>query len=101
MEKLWKTNVNCQCGNHPCLEEDANCICKERGQSYPKIYCNGTSSNVPRKSKTVEGKTIGRPSQLDAMIKSVLDIRSKGVGIKRIAKELQIGVGTVYKIMDN
>ena len=45
----------------------------------------------------MEGKTIGRPSQLDAMIKSVLDIRSKGVGIKRIAKELQIGVGTVYK----
>ena len=69
MKNECKCNGNCQCGNHPCLEEDANCICKERGQSYPKIYCNGTSSNVPRKSKTVEGKTIGRPSQLDAMIK--------------------------------
>ena len=68
MKNECKCNGNCQCGNHPCLEEDANCICKERGQSYPKIYCNGTSSNVPRKSKTVEGKTIGRPSQLDAMI---------------------------------
>ena len=49
----------------------------------------------------LEDKTIGRPSQLMLWIKSVLDIRSKGVGIKRIVKELQIGVGKVYKIIDN
>ena len=50
----------------------------------------------------LEGKSIGRPSQVnDAMIKSVNFMREKGTGIKKIAKDLQIGVGTVYKIIEN
>lgn len=48
-----------------------------------------------------EGKTIGRPTLVnDAMITSVKFMRKKGSGIKKIAKELQIGVGTVYKILE-
>ena len=34
-------------------------------------------------------------------MKSVCYLRSKGVGIKRIAKEVGIGIGSVYKIIDN
>ena len=34
------------------------------------------------------------------MITSVKFMRKKGSGIKKIAKELQIGVGTVYKILE-
>ena len=57
MKNECKCNGNCQCGNHPCLEEDANCICKERGQSYPKIYCNGLpetggSISMPSRNRT-------------------------------------------------
>ena len=48
-----------------------------------------------------EGKTIGRPSQInDALITSIKFMREKGIGIKKIAKELSVGVGTVYKAID-
>ena len=48
--------------------------------------------------KGAEGKTIGRPSQItDALITSIKFMREQGVGIKKIAKELNVGVGTVYK----
>ena len=48
-----------------------------------------------------EGKTIGRPSQInDALVTSINFMREKGIGIKRIAKELNVGVGTVYKVIN-
>ena len=48
-----------------------------------------------------EGKTIGRPSQInDALKTSIQFMREKGMGIKKIAKELNIGVGTVYKVIE-
>jgi len=48
-----------------------------------------------------EGKTIGRPSTItDGLTNSVIFMRSKGLGIKKIAKELGIGVGTVYKVIN-
>ena len=49
-----------------------------------------------------EGKTIGRPSAItDGLIKSIEFMRSKNVGIKRIARELGCGVGTIYKVLNN
>ena len=48
-----------------------------------------------------EGKSIGRPSQInDALKTSINFMREKGVGIKKIAKELNVGVGTVYKCIE-
>ena len=48
-----------------------------------------------------EGKTIGRPSTIsEGLIKSVQYMRKNNIGIKRIAKELGCGVGTVYKVLD-
>jgi transposase len=35
----------------------------------------------------------------DAMKSAVKLLREKGMGIKQIAKELQIGVGTVYSVI--
>ena len=57
----------------------------------------------------VVSKTIGRPSMLNdglissvkfMRISSVKFMRKKGLGIKRIANELGIGVGTVYKAIE-
>ena len=48
-----------------------------------------------------EGKHIGRPTNVnDGIITAVYQLRQNNVSISRIAKDLQIGVGTVYKILD-
>ncbi len=44
-----------------------------------------------------QGKKLGRPSKMnDGMKNAVVLLREKGLGIKAIAKQLQIGVGTAY-----
>jgi DNA invertase Pin-like site-specific DNA recombinase len=46
------------------------------------------------------GVKLGRPSKMnDGMKSAVRLLREKGMGIKQIAKELQIGVGTVYSVI--
>jgi len=48
-----------------------------------------------------QGKHIGRKTNVnDGIIAAVYQLRQNNVPIKRIAKDLQIGVGTVYKILD-
>ena len=48
-----------------------------------------------------EGKHIGRPTNVnDGIITAVYQLRQNNVPIRRIAKDLHIGVGTVYKILD-
>ena len=48
-----------------------------------------------------EGKHIGRKSNLtEGVINAVKQLRKNNVPIKRIAKDMHIGVGTVYKILD-
>ena len=47
-------------------------------------------------------KKLGRPTNMnDGMVSSVKFMREKGIGIKKIASDLQIGVGTVYKVLEN
>jgi len=49
-----------------------------------------------------EGKHIGRKSNLtDGVKTAVYQLRQNNVPIKRIAKDLQIGVGTVYKVLEH
>ena len=49
-----------------------------------------------------EGKHIGRPTNVnDGIITAVYQLRQNNVPIKRIAKDLQIGVGTVYKVLEH
>jgi DNA invertase Pin-like site-specific DNA recombinase len=46
------------------------------------------------------GVKFGRPSKMnDGMKSAVKLLRERGMGIKQIAKQLQIGVGTVYSVM--
>ncbi len=46
------------------------------------------------------GVKLGRPSKMnDGMKNAVLLLREKGMGIKQIAKQLQIGIGTVYSVI--
>ena len=48
-----------------------------------------------------QGKHIGRKTNVnDGIITAVYQLRKNNVPIKRIAKDLQIGVGTVYEILD-
>ena len=45
------------------------------------------------------GVKLGRPTKMnDGMKQAVVLLREKGMGIKQIAKELQIGIGTVYSV---
>jgi hypothetical protein len=47
-----------------------------------------------------KGVHIGRPTKInDAMRESVNQLRENGKGIKNIAKDLNIGIGTVYSII--
>jgi DNA invertase Pin-like site-specific DNA recombinase len=47
-----------------------------------------------------EGKHIGRPSQMsDSLRTSIKLLREQGMAIKKIAKTLSIGVGTVYSVI--
>ena len=47
------------------------------------------------------GVKLGRKTNVnDGIITAVYQLRKNNVTIKRIAKDLQIGVGTVYKILD-
>ena len=47
------------------------------------------------------GTILGRPTKLnEAIYDQILSSRKKGVAIKTIAKNLQIGVGTVYRVID-
>ena len=48
-----------------------------------------------------EGKKIGRPTNLnDGLKQSILYMRSQGKGIRRIATELRVGVGTIYRVLE-
>jgi hypothetical protein len=47
-----------------------------------------------------QGKKLGRPTKMnDGMKSAVKLLREKGMGIKQIAKQLQIGIGTVYSVL--
>jgi len=47
-----------------------------------------------------QGTKIGRPSKMNEAVKiSVRMLRERGVGIKEIAKKLEIGVGSVYNCL--
>jgi len=48
-----------------------------------------------------QGKHIGRPSNLnEGLIHSIKYMKEQGVGIRKIAKDLSVGVGTVYKVLE-
>ena len=48
-----------------------------------------------------QGKHIGRPTNLnEGLTHSIKYMKEQGVGIRKIAKELKVGVGTVYKVLD-
>ena len=53
-----------------------------------------------QKRAVANGVKIGRPSKMnDGMRSAIKLLREKGMGIKQISKQLQIGVGTVYSVL--
>jgi len=48
-----------------------------------------------------QGKHIGRPSNLnEGLTHSIKYMKEQGVGIRKIARELKVGIGTVYKVLE-
>ncbi len=52
-----------------------------------------------REHGTKSGRAIGRPRVPGRVIKAIQTARAEGKGIKKIAKELGVGVGTVHKVV--
>ena len=48
------------------------------------------------------GGKLGRPSKIsDGLINSVKFMKDSGIGIRKIARDLQIGVSTVYRVLES
>jgi len=47
-----------------------------------------------------QGKANGRPKVNGQVEKKILELRAGDMGIKRIAKEAKVAVGTVYRILE-
>ena len=66
----------------------------ERGMIRERVIAGQTRAKA-------QGKHIGRPSNLnDGLIHSIKYMREQGVGIRKIAKDLKVGVSTIYKVME-
>ncbi len=53
-----------------------------------------------QKRAVANGVKIGRPSKMNDGLRSVIQLlREKGMGIKQIARELKVGIGTVYSVI--
>ena len=66
----------------------------ERGMIRERVIAGQTRAKA-------QGKHIGRPSNLnDGLIHSIKYMREQGVGIRRIVKDLKVGVSTVYKVLE-
>ena len=49
----------------------------------------------------LEGRRIGRPTNLnEGLIESIKYMRSQNLGIRRIATDLKVGVGTVHRVLE-
>lgn len=48
------------------------------------------------------GGKMGRPTKVtDGLIHSVKFMKEKGIGTRKIARDLQIGVSTVYRVLES
>ena len=48
-----------------------------------------------------KGVKLGRPTNLNqGMVTSIKFMKEKGIGIKKIARDLKVGVGTVYRVLE-
>ena len=45
------------------------------------------------------GKTLGRPKVADEVEEQILELRSQGMGILKIGKELGVGTSTVQRVI--
>lgn len=52
-----------------------------------------------KKSGTRSGRPIGRPRLPGKTIEAIKAARARGLGIKRIAKEIGVGVGSVQRVV--
>ena len=66
----------------------------ERGMTSDRVKCGQERAQS-------QVKHIGRPSSLnEGLSHSIKYMREQGVGIRRIATDLKVGVSTVYKVLE-
>ena len=52
------------------------------------------------RSAREKGTLLGRPTKINKSIEEkVLELRNTGMPIRKIAKQLNLGIGTLYKIL--
>ena len=65
----------------------------ERGMIRERVVLGQTRAKQ-------QGKHIGRTTNLnEGLVHSIKYMKEQGVGIRKIAKDLSVGVGTVYKVL--
>jgi len=66
----------------------------ERGMTSDRLKCG------QERAKS-QGKHIGRPSSLnEGLSYSIKYMKEQGIGIRRIATDLKVGVSAVYKVLE-
>lgn len=86
---------------NPCLD-----VCDKHHDMIHEIEKDGKYKHVEavkrgQQRAKAEGKHIGRPTNVNQKTRNIVKgLRKKGMPIKQIAKDLQIGVGTVYKNLE-
>ena len=66
----------------------------ERGMTSDRVKCG------QERAKS-QGKHIGRPSSLnEGLSYSIKYMKEQGIGIRRIATDLKVGVSTAYKVLE-
>jgi DNA invertase Pin-like site-specific DNA recombinase len=65
----------------------------ERGMIRERVIAGQSRAKL-------QGKHIGRPTNLNnELVNSIKQMKEQGVGIRKIAKNLSVGVGTIYKVL--
>lgn len=74
-------------------------MCGIFAEFEPSLFSERIKSGQAR-AKAM-GKHIGRPSSLnEGLVHSIKYMRDQGVGIRKIATDLKVGVSTVYKVRE-
>jgi hypothetical protein len=98
MVKVWSCQISVYV-NLGWILDSLGCALGS-GKSW--LNSANVSVNAGLDRARLEGKKLGRPTTInDSVINAVRLLRSKSLGIRKIATELKVGVGTVMKILND
>ena len=110
-EKLKKENEELKNNNvHKDIEQNNNEELQEklnraiqRNKAIISDYaqCSKENQQLKKQLQDLEAKQLGRPKKLnDDTVQKVIELRAENKSIRAIAKELNISVGSVHKVIE-